>query len=119
MNRNQRAEAQDRAIARFGELKRDEKWTQQTLADETGMSLRTVSDFLNKKAVANRDTLVPIFKALGLRLDAAAERDSWPDDVKAFLDIMGIYLKNRPPEKRAEITRSILERYVGGSDDSK
>lgn len=117
MNRQERAELRDRAIARFRELKADENWTQDTLVQETGLPLRTVSDFIRQVSVPNQDTLLRICRALGVEPDALAARDAWPSDVQGFLDIFGMYLAARKPEQRRIVMQEIITQFVAAGDD--
>ena len=56
MNRKERQEFAERLIARFQQLQKDEGWTQQTLADEAGLSLRAVNALLRRESVPHEDT---------------------------------------------------------------
>jgi transcriptional regulator with XRE-family HTH domain len=114
MNRQQREEATQRIIARFRQLKADEQWTQETLAEESGVKLRTISDILRGKAVPNPETLDRLAGALGLHLTPGEVRASWSPDIIAFQDIIGLYLSGLPSERRGDVMRQITEGILGG-----
>jgi transcriptional regulator with XRE-family HTH domain len=109
LSRTERAAFALRLIERYNQLHDDEAWEQETLVEESGVPLRTVSDFLRGVSVPNNANLGKLAGALGLRPTAEEERDSWPDDIKDFLDIVGLYLKARPAgEPREAARRRIL-----------
>lgn len=104
MNREERRELRDRLQARFQQLAVDEKWKQETLAEEAGLPLRTVSDFLRSVSVPNEKTLRAMATALSVSLTAEEERAKWPNDLNEHLDLIGLVLaKNTPSERRKKM----------------
>jgi transcriptional regulator with XRE-family HTH domain len=112
MTREQRAELAQRLIARFRQLKDDEGWTQETLAEESGVKLRTVSDVLREKSVPNSQTLEKLAAAVGLALTPQQQREQTPDDVALFLDVLGIFLSARTKEERTQIMREMTKTWI-------
>lgn len=110
MNRNERAEYAQRVIARFRQLRDDEGWTQETLAEEANVPLRTVSDVLRGKSVPNEDTCDKLGRALGLHRGPDEVQAAWSEDIQTFLRIVGIYLNGLQGPQREEAMREITER---------
>lgn len=115
MNRNERAEYARRLIARFRQLRDDEGWTQETLAEESGVALRTVSDVLRGRSIPNEGTAEKLGRALGLQRGPAQVEETWPEDIKTFLRIMGIYLNGLSDLDRENAMREITERIFARS----
>lgn len=95
------------------------KWTQRELAEAAGVSLGTVSNFERRKADPQATHLRAILRALELEdaggdAQASETRREWPQDVKVFLDVMGIFLMGLPDDQREaaiyDITRQIVTR---------
>lgn len=110
MKQTERAEFARRLRARYEGLDMPNK--QAWLIEESGVPERTVQDFTAGEGVPQEKTLTKIAKALGVRRDDVAEREAWPEDVKVFVDIVGMYLTQLPPEKRTrrigDLTRAMI-----------
>lgn len=108
MNREQRAEFAARLIERFRELKEDEGWTQETLAQESGVKLRTVSDTLRGTSVPNDATCRKLGNAMGLKATAGEVEAEWVK-YKDFFDIVALYLDEHPEAEHAEIKLRVFK----------
>lgn len=111
MNKKERAEYATRLIARYEQLHDAEGWTQQMLADESGASLRTVQDFL-AGTVPHASTVRKLGRALGVALTPEDVREQFPQDIKSFLNIVGVALARIPEERREEVMRALFERLL-------
>lgn len=93
-------------------------WTQQEVADRTGVvSLGTVSNFERGVYAPQPAHLRAILRVLDLELesgDAQAEetRQSWPADVRVFLDVMGVFLTALPDERRAQMIHDLTRKVL-------
>lgn len=113
MNRNERAEYAQRLIARFKQLRDDEGWTQDTWAEQAGVSPRTVSDiYRGVSRFPNDDTLEKLAKPLGLSATPEETFDNWSESVRSFLYMIGLFLESMPPEERVEVMRDIASRTI-------
>lgn len=95
-------------------------WTQQDLADRTGVSLRAIQNYEGGKSVLQAPNLRTVLAALDIDPDddppgdevAAETRNSWPAEVSVFLDMLGAYLMTMPEERRLrsihDMTRMIF-----------
>lgn len=108
MNRQQRQELRDRLQARFQQLQTDEDWTQDMLAEEAHLPLRTVSDFVRSVSVPNEKTLRAMADALSVSLTAVDERSKWPADVREHLDLIGLVLAKSTPAERRKMMEEIV-----------
>lgn len=115
MDRDQRAEFAQRLEARFRQLRDDEDWTQDMLAAESGVPLRTVSDVLRGASVPNVGTLTKLGRAMGIEPTPMLEREKWPADVRVWLDMMGLFLAQMPEQQREAIMGEISRRLIGPS----
>lgn len=108
MNRDERGELRERIKAAL----RERGWTQQQLADEAGVALATVNNFLRGVSVPQFEKLAAIQQALGVEGDAGTTAESYPEDVKRFLLMMGAYLSLLPEEERLERIGQIVREIV-------
>lgn len=90
------------------------KLTQRQLADEAGISLRTMVSIEKGEHSTQPGNAEAVMRVLGIDVDATMARASWPPDVQVFLDMMGAFLSTLPEQARleviGEITRSIYRR---------
>lgn len=114
MNRQERAEFARRLIARFGELKDDEGWTQQTLAQASGAKLRTVSDVLRGVSVPNERTSRQLADAMGIPVESNAKWARYAD----FFNVLGMYLAARPDEEEAIKARVLRALFAADPEGS-
>ena len=106
MNREMRAEFARRLIEKFNSL----GWTQEKLAEESGVGLRTVSGFARGENVPNGATLGKFARAMGV--DPEEQRAHWAKDVALFADLMGIWLSTLPEAEREQIMRTWAEQIA-------
>jgi len=104
---------------RVQEERKRRRWTQQELADRAAVSLGTVSNFERRRSDPQAAHLRALLRALGIEADAGDRRASntraeWPQDVKTFLDVMGIYLTAIPEERREQIIYDLTRQIVTG-----
>lgn len=89
-------------------LRDDRGWTQQKLADESGVPKRTIQDIeLNKVKRPQRATRDALHRALEIEGDPDETMRGLPADVKAFLMLFGAFLANLPEKRRLEIMQDI------------
>lgn len=110
-----------RSMDELADLVRSERrargWRQEDLAAQARVSLGTVSNFERKISAPQPGNLRAILRVLELEGQAGDEvasetRSEWEPDVKAFLDVIGIYLSALPDDERAETIRSITRHIV-------
>lgn len=106
MSREQRAEFARRLTEKFRSL----GMTQEQLAEESGLGLRTVSSFARGAGVPNETTLVAIARALGI--DPAEARAQWAERVQIFLDLMGVWLHALPDVEQRLMMLSIAKQIA-------
>lgn len=97
--------------------RKNRRWTQQELADRAQVSLGTVSNFERRISDPQAAHLRAILRALDIEGEggdhrANRTRAEWPQDVKTFLDVMGIYLTAIPEEDREQIIYDITRQIV-------
>lgn len=90
---------------RAREARKARQLTQQQLATKASVSLGVISNLENGHTIpqgANRRTIT---EALGVDIFgdglAQAARDSWPEDVQIFTDVLGGFLAALDPAERA------------------
>ena len=108
-------------LERLADLVRTERrrrhWGQQQLADAAGVSLGTINNFERKKTLPQPGNLRAILRILGLEQEGGDEtasntRGQWPQDVKTFLDIMGLFLTALPEDERTELIHDLTRQIV-------
>lgn len=88
-------------------------WSQQRLADESGVPKRTIQEVEGDKvAQPQRRTKLKLAAALDIEGDPDETRESWPTDVKVYLDIMGAFLSALPEARRLEVMSAITRDYI-------
>lgn len=97
--------------------RRERKWTQQDLAREANVSLRTVSGFERREVEPQAANLRAMLHVLGIEAeagDAIADetREEWPADVKVFLDVVGLFLVALPEDARAHVMHDVIRQIV-------
>ena len=108
MNREQRGDYARRLHKEVTKL----GWTQDQLAEMTGLSARAVSAFVRHETVPNETTLDAIASAIGYVQDPAEVRAAWPTDVSVFLDLLGVWLMARPEAERRAIMRELAHQVA-------
>lgn len=94
-------------------LRKAKGWTQDELAERSGVAKRTLQDVEgDKRARPQRATRVALNAALGVEGDAEDERQSWPKDVEVFLDIMGAWLTTMDEEARLDRIGKLVREIV-------
>ena len=97
--------------------RRKRRWTQRELADRAEVHLGTVSNFERRKSDPQAAHLRAILRVLGIEAEAGDRRanrtrEEWPQDVKTFLDVMGIYLSAIPDAEREQVIYDITRQIV-------
>jgi transcriptional regulator with XRE-family HTH domain len=95
--------------AKIREAYKGTGWTQEQFATKAGVPLRTISSLVRGERIPQLETIEAAMRALGLEPDPAEVEESWPADVKLFLNVMGLYLMARPAEERGRIMTDIAE----------
>ena len=108
MNREQRAAFAARLVDKFWEL----GWTQERLAEVAGISARGVSDFVRRTTTPNEETLDAIARAMNVLPDPNDVRNSWPKDLRVFLDLIGVWLMARPEAERDALMRDLARQIA-------
>lgn len=99
-------------------LRKERGWTQDDLAKESGVPKRTLQDVeLDKHKTVHRATRAPLNATLGIEGDAEEERQSWPNDVQVFLDIMGAWLTTLDEETRLERISQLVRDVVSNNNN--
>lgn len=88
MNRDEREALRERVK----KARRDKDLTQKQVADMAGVSLATLNNFERGESVPQFEKLASILRVLEIEGDAATTGQSYPEDVKNFLLMMGAYL---------------------------
>ena len=109
MSREQRAEFARRLNEKFRSL----GWTQDQLADASGLGLRTVNSFVRGSNVPNEKTLVAIAAAVGI--DPVEVRAQWSEKVQIFLDLMGVWLNAQPEIAQRRIMMEFAQQIADAS----
>lgn len=109
----------DELAERVRTERKNRRWTQRELADRAEVHLGTVSNFERRKSDPQASHLRSILRVLGIEAEGGDQRanhtrEEWPQDVKTFLDIMGIYLTALPDERREQIIYDITRQIVTG-----
>jgi transcriptional regulator with XRE-family HTH domain len=90
-------------------------WTQQQLADASGVPKRTIQEIeAGRVSKPQRATDLKLRQALEIEGDATRERDDWPADVGAIVDIVGAWLMTKTPAERIQWFSEFTRRTVGG-----
>lgn len=100
--------------AQIRQRRRAKKWTQKQLADEAGVSERMIQDAESGKRRPQPANLAEIRRALDIQGDPEDTRETWPQDVQVFLDVMGAFLSAMTEAERLTVIREITARIVGG-----
>lgn len=108
MNMEQREAFARRLVDKFREL----GWTQDRLAEESGVSARTVSDFARRTRTPNEETLDAIARAMAVLPDPDDVRNSWPKEMRIFLDLIGVWLMARPEAEREALMRDLARQIA-------
>jgi transcriptional regulator with XRE-family HTH domain len=110
----------DELATRARQARKARGWTQQQLAEAPGVHLRTISGFERREtARPHPENLRAIIAALELEDDAAGDevaadsREEWPQDVRVFLDVMGLFLSAIPESERQAIMHDLTRQMVG------
>ena len=89
--------------------------TQPQLAEAAGLSVRTLQDVeANKSERPQRGTRLKLAAVLDIEGDAAEERESWSEDVKTILDIVGAGLETMTHRERMAWLADILKAWMAG-----
>lgn len=92
--------------------------TQEQIAEEAGVSLRTYQNFEGGRSYPQGGNLRAILRALGLdetqEARAEATREEWPPDVRVFLDMFGAYLATMTEEERLRFIHDETRRIFVG-----
>ena len=83
-------------------------WTQEQLAERSGMKVRTIRNLEAGKNVAP-STMALVYTALGLGTGAP----SWPADVDAFLQMVGYRLTSMEESDRLDMIARVTRMLIG------
>jgi len=84
-------------------------WTQQELADRSGVPKRTIQEVESGRVKKpQRATRLAINEALEIEGDIVRERSERPRDVEAITDIIAAYLMTMEPLERIEWLRDVI-----------
>lgn len=108
MNMESREAFAKRLVDKFREL----GWSQDRLAEESGISPRAVSDFARRTRTPNEETLDAIAKAMKVAPDPNDVRNSWPKEMRVFLDLIGVWLMARPEVEREALMRDLARQIA-------
>lgn len=103
----------------FGDTIREAReargWTQDELAQNSGVPKRTVQEIENGRVKRpQRATDLKLRQALDLEGNAERERSEWPEDVAAMVDIVGAMLMALSPPERIRWFATVM-RDAGSS----
>lgn len=94
-------------------LRKERGWTQQQLATESEVPLRTLQNIeADKSQKPHKGTVLALNAALGIEGNAEETRAQWPRDVQVYLDIIGAFLAKMPEQRRETAMRDITTRIV-------
>lgn len=110
----------DDLVERVRDARKEQGLTQQQLADKAGVSLRTYQNFEGRVGSPQGGNLRAILNAVGIDATseetAEATRESWPADIRVFLDMVGAYLATMTEDDRESwmyaATRQIFENRI-------
>lgn len=91
----------------YGDMIREAReargWTQDELADHSGVPKRTIQEIENGRVrKPQRATDLKLRQSLEIEGDAVRERSEWPEDVAAIVDIVGAFLMTLTPAERIQ-----------------
>lgn len=112
MDKQERAAVRER----FKRARRDKDMSQRAVADAAGVSLATVNNFERGVSVPQYDKLAAILAAVGIEGDPEVAHESYPDDVQAFLLMMGAYLSLLDEETRLDRIGHLVREIVKSRD---
>lgn len=103
---------------RVTRLRGERGWTQDDLAERSGVPKRTIQDVeLDKRKSPQRNTRLRLNAALDIAGDPNDERQSWPNDVQVFLDIMGAWLTTLDEETRLARISQLVRDVVSNNNN--
>lgn len=92
--------------------------TQEQVAEEAGVSLRTYQNFEGGRSYPQGANLRSILHVLGLdetqEAKAEATREEWPPEVRVFLDMLGAYLATLPEDERLRFIHDETRQIFNG-----
>jgi transcriptional regulator with XRE-family HTH domain len=112
MNRDERAAWASRISA----ARRLRKMSQRELSERSGVSEKTINDMDNEKTVPNVESLTKLATVLEVAATPSvieAVRDSWPENVRNYADIVGQYLMIMPEEIRDDAGDEVIHLLLG------
>lgn len=107
MNRDERAVWARRLTA----ARRVQNMSQRELAERSGVSEKTINDMDLEKKVPNPETLMRLAEVLEVEATPGvieAIRDSWPENVRTYSDVVGLYLMLLPEQKQNDAGDEII-----------
>ena len=112
----------DDVVTRVRAARKARGWTQKRLAEEAGVSLRTVQYFEGRTSAPQPENLRNMTRALGLTSNnddevAEATRSEWPGEVRVFLDMMGAYLMTMPEGARMTVIHDLTRQIFLANGD--
>ena len=100
---------------RIARLRAEIGWSQKELAERSGVAIRTIQDVeADRRQMPQRGTRIALNRVLEIEEDAGQTRQSWPDDVQVFLDVLGAFLDTMGPQERRAKIRELTRLIVGG-----
>jgi transcriptional regulator with XRE-family HTH domain len=107
------AEQRRQVASQIRQARKQQRYTQKQLAEKADVSLRMITDLETGQRLPQDGTLSRIIDALDMpRPDDI--RETWPPEVRVFLDMIGAWLSARPEAERLSIIRAWTRRLVGG-----
>jgi transcriptional regulator with XRE-family HTH domain len=85
--------------------------SQRELSERSGVSEKTINDMDNEKTVPNVESLTKLATVLEVAATPSvieAVRDSWPENVRNYADIVGQYLMIMPEEIRDDAGDEVI-----------
>ena len=89
--------------------------SQRELAERSGVSEKTINDMDLEKKVPQPETLTRLAEVLeveGTPGVIEVMRDSWPENVRNYSDIVGLYLMNLPASKQDDAGDEIIRKLM-------
>jgi transcriptional regulator with XRE-family HTH domain len=100
--------------ARVRDARRARGWTQERLAEESGVKLRSISSFENGHSTPQPANLRKILRVLGLTDEGGDVLEfptkmprEWPRDIEVFRDMLAAYLATVPEDERLTIIHDL------------